>query len=238
MTAFDRSWNFLKSANYDFDFIEGVPWQKRVDHIAQKLADHYHHGNTNTNEKQAEYNFQRGNLLEEMEGRMDARYSTDNRLIYPTEKDLHDQIGPSFYGTYNAANDHILFNLPKMFDEVNWDLKHDRIRRLGGRAKAMKSPYLDQELDRKLIERIIRNINHEVGHAATRDEIDRFNEEVIDWDSWDYSQPESKDSPLSRHQHASEALAYIMEKPHDQNWRERFNRHDAIYRWLNSEGDE
>lgn len=268
MIAFDQAWVVVKT---DFDFIEGVPWEKRVDHIARKLANHYSPGEGN----EKEYKYQKRILEQEIERRKGLRHRS-GKLMFPTDESQHDSIGPGFYGQYSAPDtdfgfgeelhdERIIFNLPEMYDSVKSKARRDagkqaakevaRIMNITGRGNALdlttddsfgryqrermlrnryerrEGPGTDR-FERKLIDRLNRNTNHEFGHAITHDEIERFDDEMIDWDAYDHRAERTKDDPLSRHQHASEALAHIMENPHNPNWRESFESHDDIRRWL------
>lgn len=247
MTFFESAWAIVKT---DLDFIEGVPWERRVDYIARKLADHYAPGERN----EKEYEGQKKYLEREI-----ARRKDELPAIFPTDEELHDQIGPTFYGQYidpemdsegkQLHEDRILLNLPRIFDAMKYKISRENRRRamkevegdttgsplrryhlLRDKYDRRSGPGSDS-FEQNLIDAIIRTTNHEFGHAITRDEIERFNEE-IDWDDYDWEGGRSKDDPLSRHQHASEALAHIMESPHEPNWRERFEGHDNIHRWL------
>lgn len=246
MTAFDQAWELIK---IDFDFIEGVPWERRVDYIAQKLADYYEPKDS-SNRNQREYENQKKLLEQEIERRKDSRYPRDGRLMFPTDEEQHDQIGPKWYGMYSAPDEdlwgdgrelhdeRILFNLPGIFDGTRMKVNREIRERIGNRYslmdmyKRLYGPDSDS-FEEKLIERIIQNINHEIGHAVTNDEIERFDEE-LDWDSVDY-QNRTADDALSRHKYAAEALAHIMQDPHNPNWRESFESHDDIYRWIMSD---
>ena len=248
MAAFDRAWELVK---IDFDFIEGVPWERRIDHIAQKLADHYSPKDS-SDSNQIEYEYQKKLLEQEIERRKDSRYSRDGRLMFPTDEEQHDQIGPGFMGQYRSPDkvsdlghedgdelhdERILFNLPSIFDGTRRKVNRENRKRVGNRYglldmyNRLYGPGSDR-FEEMLIENIIRNINHEVGHAITNDEMERFDDEVLDWDSWEWGDERTADDPLSRHQYAAEALAHIMEDPHNPNWRESFESHDDIYRWL------
>lgn len=250
MSIFDRAWELVKT---DFDFIEGVPWERRVDHIAQKLANHYS-PKDKTGKNQEEYEYQKKLLEQEIERRKDSRYPRDGRLIFPTDESQHDQIGPGFMGQYRSPDkvgdlghedgeelhdERILFNLPELFNSTRLKVARENRKRAGDRYSLtdmynrLYGPGSDR-FEEMLIENIIRNINHEFGHAITNDEMERFDEEFVDWDSWDVSE-RTADDPISRHRYASEALAHIMEDPHNPNWRERFERHDDIYRWIMSD---
>ena len=209
MTVFDRAWELVKT---DFDFIEGVPWERRVDHIAQKLANYYSPKDS-SDRNQIEYKYQKKLLEQEIERRKDSRYSRDGRLIFPTDESQHDQIGPSFYGIYSAPDEdwgegrelhdeRILFNLPRMFDATRLKVERENRKRAGDRYHSLDmynriyGPGSDS-FEERLIERIIRNMNHEFGHAITNDEMERFDDEVLDWDSWDSSSERTADDPLS-----------------------------------------
>ena len=91
--------------------------------------------------------------------------------------------------------------------------------------------------EQKLIDRLIRNINHEVGHAVTDEEMDRFFEDVIGgYDAYDAGiDRESREYPLRRYKFASEALAHILEDPHNKNWRRSFSEHSDIFPYLTDE---
>ena len=118
-------------------------------------------------------------------------------------------------------DERIIFNLPGIYDSVKSKVRRDARRNarkyrllsaVEDAALATRGPGTDR-FERDLIDRIIQNMNHEFGHAITRDEIERFSDEMIEWDTYDWRAERTKDDAISRHKHAQEALAHIMEAP-------------------------
>ena len=250
MTPFDAAWEVVKYDN--MDFIEGVPYQRRIEHIADKLARHYSDGDPDPDRFDSEKRFSMRRMENEIERRKDMINDYSGKPLFPTNESRYDDIGPGFQGRYRGGrgtDGHILINLPQIHDSEKTNYMLDEIR---SRSRRPAFNYLkdfyrrrygpgSDAFEQKLIDRLIRNINHEVGHAVTDDEMDRFFEDVIGGDdAYDAAHDagidrESREYPLRRYKFASEALAHILEDPHNKDWRRSFSEHSDILPYLTDE---
>lgn len=254
MTPFDAAWEVVKYDN--MDFIEGVPYQRRIEHTADKLARHYSDGDPDPDRFDEEKRYNMRRMERDIERRKDMINDYSGKPLFPTNESLYHDIGPGFQGIYRGGrgtDGHILINLPQIHDSEKINYMLDEIRSTGPRPSRRPVSHYMRDLyrrrygpgsdafEQKLIDRLILNINHEVGHAVTNDEMYRFEEDTIGGDAaYDAAYDagidrESREHPLRRFKFASEALAHILEDPHNKNWRRSFSEHSDIFPYLTDE---